>query len=96
MEIAKQDSQMTSNTNMTLLVQNLTKDDQFHSMEVETDVTVDDFKCLLEVESGIPAGDQALFFKNQELNQEFKKLVDCGISNNDMLSLTKSAGVRRP
>ncbi len=33
--------------NLTLLVQNLTKDDVFHSLEVERDVTVEDLKCLL-------------------------------------------------
>lgn len=27
------------------------------------------------------------------MNQDNKKLVDCGISNNDMLTLTKSTGV---
>jgi hypothetical protein len=79
---------------MTLLVQNLTKDDVFHNLEdVETTITVEDLKCLLEIESQIPVSDQVLFFKNTELNQDFKRLVDCGVSNNDMLTLTRRAGV---
>ena len=36
---------------ITLLVQNLDKDDQFHSLDVEDDITVEDLKCLLEIES---------------------------------------------
>jgi hypothetical protein len=53
---------------ITLLVQNLDKDDQFHSLDVEDDITVEGLKCLLEIESQIPVSDQALFFKNRELN----------------------------
>ncbi len=42
---------------MTLLVQNLLKNDEFHSLEVESDITLEDFKCLLEIESQIPVSD---------------------------------------
>ena len=39
---------------MTLLVQNLTKDDVFHNLEdLDADITVEDLKCLLEIESQI-------------------------------------------
>lgn len=62
-------------------------------MEVEVGITVEDLKCLLEIETMIPVNDQAIFFRNTELNQDGKKLVDCGVSNNDMLSLTRAAGV---
>ena len=78
---------------MTLLVQNLTKEDVFHNLDVDEDITVEDLKCLLEIESQIPVNDQAIFFRSTELNQDAKKLKDCGISNNDMLTLTRSAGV---
>ena len=66
--------------NMTLLVQNLTKSDVFHNLEdVENDATVEDLKCLLEIESQLPVSEQALFFKNQEMNNDTKKLVDYGV-----------------
>jgi hypothetical protein len=42
---------------MTLLVQNLVKEDVFHNLEVDTDITVEDLKCLLEIESQIPVSD---------------------------------------
>jgi len=65
---------------MTLLVQNLTKSDVFHNLEdVENDATVEDLKCLLEIESQLPVSEQALFFKNQEMNYDTKKLVDYGV-----------------
>ena len=74
----------------------MTKDDEFHNLEdIDVDITVEDLKCLLEIESKIPVSDQAVFFKNNQLNEDFKKLVDYGITNNDMLTLTKSAGVIR-
>jgi len=78
---------------MELLVQNLTSDDQFHNLEVDLDVTVEDLKCLLEIESGIPVSDQAVFYKNNELKEDSKKLTAYGVGNNDMLMLTKSTGV---
>jgi hypothetical protein len=54
---------------MTLLVQNLTKDDEFHNLEdVDVDITLEDLKCLLEIESKIPVSDQAIFFKNTQLS----------------------------
>jgi hypothetical protein len=37
--------------------------------------------------------EQAIFFKNAELNEDTKKLVACGVSNNDMLTLTKSSAL---
>jgi len=62
-------------------------------MEVDIDVTVEDLKCLLEIESGIPVSDQAVFYKNNELKEDAKKLTAYGVGNNDMLMLTKSTGV---
>ena len=88
------ESSLAEPKTMTLLVQNLIKDDTYHNLEdIDVDVTVEDLKCLLEIESSIPVSDQVLFFKTQELNVDFKKLIDCGISNNDMLTLTRRAGV---
>jgi len=40
------------NKTITLLVQNITKDDAFHNFDdVDIDITVEDLKCLLEIES---------------------------------------------
>lgn len=87
-------SSSQANQTMTLLVQNLTKDDIYHNVEdVDTDITLEDLKCLLEIESQIPVADQVVFFKQTELKDDFKKLVDYGVSNNDMLTLTKVQGL---
>ena len=55
---------------MTLLVQNLTKEDTFHNLDVEVGITVEDLKCLLEIESSIPVSEQAIFFRNNELKND--------------------------
>lgn len=53
-----------SNQTMTLLVQNLTKEDVYHNLEdVDLEITLEDLKCLLEIESMIPVSDQVVFFK---------------------------------
>ena len=83
-----------SNQTMTLLVQNLTKEDVYHNLEdVDLEITLEDLKCLLEIESMIPVSDQVVFFKQQELKDDFKKLQDYGVTNNDMLTLTKLQGL---
>lgn len=84
--------QVSNNQMMTLLVQNLSKDDEFHNLDVEANVTVEDLKCLLEIESSIPVSDQVLFFKNEELKSDTKKLSDYGVTNNDMLMMSKQSG----
>lgn len=91
------DKQSTNTTaSMTLLVQNILTD-VFHNLEdLENDITVEDLKCLVEVESQLPVHEQALFYKNKELDQDFKKLVDYGVSNNDMITLTKKSSVQAP
>jgi hypothetical protein len=48
---------MQADKEMTLLVQNLTKEDAFHNLDVDVDITVEDLKCLLEIESMIPVSD---------------------------------------
>lgn len=76
---------------MELLVQNLLEDDKFHSLEsVDINATVEDLKCLLEIESAIPLADQAIFFKNQELKDDTAKLTSFGVGNNDMLLMTRA------
>ena len=75
-------------TTMTLLVQNLIKDEAFYNLDVEVDVTVEDLKCLLEIEAQIPVSEQAVFYKNKELNENAKRLTEYGVGNNDMIMLT--------
>jgi hypothetical protein len=87
---------MQKETNsMTLLVQDILTD-IFHNLEdLENNITVEDLKCLIEVESSIPVHEQALFFKNKELDNDMKKLIDCGVTNNDMITLTKKSNVQQ-
>lgn len=82
--------QSKANT-MTLLVQNILTD-VFHNLEdLDNDITVEDLKCLIEIESQIPVHEQALFFRDKELNQDLAKLETFGITNNDMITLTKKS-----
>ena len=69
----------------------------FHNLEdLDLDVTVEDLKCLLEIESSIPVSEQVLFFKNKEMSDEFQKLTHYGVSNNDMITLTQKSIVLQP
>lgn len=53
----------------------MTKDDVYHNLDdVEVGITLEDLKCLLEIESQIPVSDQVVFFRQQELKDDFKRL----------------------
>lgn len=51
------DATMSKEQTMELLIQNLMDEDKFHNLEIDTDATVEDLKCLLEIESGMPVND---------------------------------------
>jgi hypothetical protein len=50
---------MQADKELTLLVQNLTKEDALQNLDVDVEITVEDLKCLLEIESMISVSDQA-------------------------------------
>ena len=48
---------------ITLLIQDLREDDKFHHIECESDSTVEDLKCLINIESQVEVEKQELFFR---------------------------------
>ena len=80
------DSQSSSILN--LLVQDLQKEDKFYHMEVHSDSTVEELKCLIAIESTIEPERQILTYKQIVLKDYNKKLVEhYGIQHNDMINL---------
>jgi hypothetical protein len=80
------DSQSSSILN--LLVQDLQKEDKFYHMEVHSDSTVEELKCLIAIESTIEPERQILTYKQIVLKDYNKKLVQhYGIQHNDMINL---------
>lgn len=73
---------------MNLLVQDLQKEDKFYHMEVHSDSTVEELKCLIAIESTIEPERQILTYKQIVLKDYNKKLVQhYGIQHNDMINL---------
>ena len=72
---------------ITLLVQDLREDDKFYHVECEPNSTVEDLKCLINIQSNVEVEKQELFFRQQMLTQDTKKLNDIGIVNNDMINM---------
>jgi hypothetical protein len=68
---------------MKITVDNMIKDD-FHSLELEDNATVEDLKVLLEVTAQVPISDQQILFNNNVLNDDRIKLQNFGINNNDI------------
>jgi hypothetical protein len=72
---------------MELKVQDLSKTNVFYNIECEPDATVEDLKCLITIQSGIDLERQVLYFRQEVLNQDSKKLSECGIFTNDMINM---------
>ena len=72
---------------ITLLIQDLNKDDVFYYVECDDDATVEDLKCLISVQSNIQVEQQVLYFRQDILRTDDKLLKSFGIQNNDMINL---------
>ena len=48
---------------ISLLIQDLQKEDVFYHVECEPDSTVEDLKCLITVQSSVEVEKQVLYFK---------------------------------
>jgi hypothetical protein len=68
---------------MRVTVDNTLKD-QFHSIELEGDATVEDLKVMIEVEAQVTIDDQLLMFQNSFLEDNTVKLKSLGIMNDDI------------
>lgn len=52
-----------STTTLSLLVQDLSKDEKFYHIEIESDATVEELKCLIAIESTIDPEKQILSYR---------------------------------
>ena len=74
-------------TMISLLIQDLREDDKFYHIECEPDSTVEDLKCLINIQSQVEVEKQELFFRQAMLTQDSRKLNEIGIVNNDMINM---------
>lgn len=72
---------------ISVLIQDLAKADKYYHIECEASATVEDLKCLINIESNIAVEQQVLYFKQETLRVDTKRLDEIGINNNDMINL---------
>lgn len=70
------------------MVQDLSHNDKFYHVEIDTDATVEELKCLIAIESTIDPERQVLYYRQEIMNKDTKKVRDYGITNNDMINLS--------
>jgi len=66
-----------------------TLSDTVFTLEVASDMEVENFKALCEVESGIPAAEMVLLFNGQPMVGDKKSLADIGLGDGDMVMLDR-------
>ena len=74
-------------TLLSLLIQDLSKDDKYYHIECEPTASVEDIKCLISVESGIDVEAQVLYYRQEILRVDSQRISELGIENNDMINL---------
>jgi len=66
-----------------------TLSDTVFTLEVASDMEVENFKALCEVESGIPAAEMLLLFNGQPMVGDKKSLAETGVGDGDMVMLDR-------
>jgi len=66
-----------------------TLSDTVFTLEVASDMEVENFKALCEVESGIPAAEMVLLFNGQPMLGDKKSLAEIGVGDGDMVMLDR-------
>ncbi|KAI8096830.1 ubiquitin-related domain-containing protein [Halteromyces radiatus] len=66
-----------------------TNDDDIYNLAIDTQMSLEDLKALLEGESGVPPTEQHLYHNGQELLDLKKTMEQYGINDDDMLLLQR-------
>ena len=69
-----------------------TLSDDVYQLEVSSDLEVENFKALCEVECGIPASEISLLHNGRPFYDDKKPLKDYGIADGDMLIIQQQRG----
>jgi len=75
---------------ISLLIQDLSKEDVFYHVECEDTATIEDLKCLISIQSNIGVEQQVLYFKQDIMRPDEKSINSFGIKDNDMVNMGKS------
>lgn len=66
--------------------------DEIFSLEVNEDMELENFKALLEFESGVPTTEMTILFSGRPLQDNKKKLSDYGVKDGEILLLQRMQG----
>lgn len=72
---------------LSLLIQDLSKDDKYYHIECEPTASVEDLKCLISVVSSIEVEAQVLYYRQEILRVDSQRINELGIENNDMINM---------
>lgn len=66
-----------------------TEDGSLFSLEVSSDLELENFRALCEFESGIPANDVVVFYDGNELKDPKKNLTEFGLKEGDVVLIRR-------
>lgn len=75
---------------ITLVIQDLRFDDKFIDIECDPTCTVEDLKCLLNIETQVNVEQQELYFRQVMLSRDTQKLNEIGIQHKDMINMAET------
>ena len=65
--------------------------DEFYTVDASDDLELENFKALLEFESGVPAKEMTIYLDGKLLDGSTKSIGSLGVKDGDVLLLVKSA-----
>ena len=71
-----------------------TLSDEIFNLDVTEDLELENFKALLEFETGVPAREIGLVWNGRPLHDDKRTLKNYGIKENDMLLLQRMQGAQ--
>ncbi|KAG1441400.1 hypothetical protein G6F56_011501 [Rhizopus delemar] len=70
-----------------MLVTVTTDGDEIYNLEIDSQMAIEDFKALLEAESGVSPTAQKLIYQGRELLEAKKTLEEYHVGNNEIIHM---------
>lgn len=69
--------------------------DEIYTVDASEELELENFKALLEYESGVPAGEMTLYHDGKLLEGETNSVGSFGVKDNDVLLMVRNAPPQR-
>ena len=88
--MVEQNQQIATNAEsamITLVIQDLRSNNKLFEVQCASDCSVEDLKCMINIESQVDVAQQELFYMQVMLTNDAQQISAIGITDNDMINM---------